>query len=97
MENNYKIGQVMITEASLSSSNHPSQTVQTRSLTPEVIFGEVYTPGAISSMQDARKPRIRAATLRVTTTVTVLVPLAVHDRLFGCQRTLLQITRLLPL
>ncbi len=48
---------------------HVSSTVHTLSRTPRVMSGAVYTPGAISSMQEARNPRKRSGTSRVTATV----------------------------
>ena len=52
-----------------SSANHSWTTDHSRSRTPADSRGDVYTPGAISSMQDAKNPLMRGATSRVTTTV----------------------------
>src|SRR5690554_8160935 len=52
-----------------SAPNQSSRTLQTRSRTAGDILAPLYTPGASSSMHEARNPRIRSETLRVTTTV----------------------------
>src|SRR3546814_15321798 len=52
-----------------SSRCQSERTFQMRSRTAALRSGAVYTPGATSSITEARKPRKRGATSRVTTTV----------------------------
>ena len=61
--------QIIATAPFPSVVNQSSSTAQTRSRTPDERSGDTYTPGAISSIAEARKPRYLGSTSRVTITV----------------------------
>ena len=67
--------------------NQSSSTAQTRSRTPDERSGDTYTPGAISSIAEARNPRYLGSTSRVGASLrqprhneTTRVPRAVKSR-----------------
>ena len=61
--------QIIATAPFPSVVNQSSSTAQTRSRTPDERSGDTYTPGAISSIAEARNPRYLGSTSRVTITV----------------------------
>ncbi len=65
--------QIMATAPLPRVVNQSSTTAHTRSRTPAERSGDTYTPGATSSIADARNPRYLASTSRVTTTVMGMV------------------------
>jgi len=76
-------------ESSCFPTSQLVSTDQIRSRIPGFIRGDVYTPGATSHMQEARKPRTRSEALRVTTTVIDIgdgaMGFAAKDRVFVAQ------------